>query len=79
MSADEDLLLHGGEYPDTFGVRAAMCDTCAFRKSSRSVRPPSVSIARLEELTELHDDFICHEPEDGLYRTCAGWNARRAT
>lgn len=68
-----DNFLHGGEYPETEGVRTEACSSCAFKNASETVRTPDITIAELIAHTADLDDFVCHTAECGKITTCRKW------
>src|SRR3546814_15763545 len=80
-----DNFLHGGEYPETEGVRSEPCSSCAFGNGAATVRTSDITITELVEQTADLDDFVCHTAECGKSRTCKRWHdahrrpLRRAT
>src|SRR3546814_4363070 len=65
-----DNFLHGGEYPETEGVRSEPCSSCAFGNGADTVRTSDITITELVEQTADLDDFVCHTAECGKSRTC---------
>src|SRR3546814_3316671 len=69
-----DHFLHGGEYPETQGIRTEACSSCAFVNSPRTVRTPDITIPELIRQTAEFDDFVCHTAECGKTTTCRRWH-----
>src|SRR3546814_7668199 len=69
-----DNFLHGGEYPETEGVRSEPCSSCAFGNGADTVRTSDITITELVEQTADLDDFVCHTAECGKSRTCKRWH-----
>src|SRR3546814_2270094 len=69
-----DHFLHGGEYPETQGIRTEACSSCAFVNSPRTVRTPDITIPELIRQTAEFDDFVCHTAECGKTKPCRRWH-----
>src|SRR3546814_9010233 len=69
-----DNFLHGGEYPETEGVRSEPCSSCAFGNGADTVRTSDITITELVEQTADLDDFVCHTAECGKSSTCKHWH-----
>src|SRR3546814_17505720 len=73
-SSRMDHFLHGGEYPETQGIRTEACSSCAFVNSPRTVRTPDITIPELIRQTAEFHDFVCHTAECGKTKTCRRWH-----
>src|SRR3546814_12507453 len=69
-----DNFLHGGEYPETEGVRSEPCSSCAFGNGADTVRTSDITITELVEQTADLDDFVCQTAECGKSRNCKRWH-----